>query len=64
MTDMEYAWRLGYDSRMDVALYGKGAFGAWELEPPAEMTDEEKIAWSQGWDDAADSLKVAAFTAQ
>ncbi len=63
MSDLEYSWRLGYDKRMDVAEYGAGSFLASELEPPIDLTEEEKIAWCQGWDDAADSLKAAAWKA-
>lgn len=61
MTDIEYAWRLGYDKCMEVAEVGASNILASELHPPIDMTDEEKVAWCQGWDDASDSLRVLAW---
>jgi hypothetical protein len=64
MNDVEYAWRLGYDKRMEVALYGAGSFLASDLQPPVDLTEEETVAWQEGWKDATDSLKAAAFSAK
>jgi hypothetical protein len=62
MTELEYAWRLGYDKRMEVAEFGAGAFLTEDLKAP--YTDIELVlAWNQGWDDAAGSLKAAAWKA-
>lgn len=66
MTNEEYAWREGFDRRMEVDQFGMGAFSAGELHPPYNEKQHSELfhAWLEGWEDAEASLRAKQWSAK
>lgn len=63
MSNEEYAWRQGFDRRMEVEEFGRGSFLASDLEPPYKRIEDPElwVAWIEGWMDAQNTLKAKAW---